>query len=44
MLIMHRLGMKMLSKAGVDDGGGDDGDDGDDGDVAGSSSIMSSAA
>ena len=29
MLIVHRLGMKMLSKAGVDDGGGDDGDDDD---------------
>ena len=28
-MIVHRLGMKMLSKAGVDDGGGDDGDDDD---------------
>ena len=27
MLIVHMLGMKMLSEAGVDDGGGDDGDD-----------------
>ena len=27
MLIVHLLGMKMLSEAGVDDGGGDDGDD-----------------
>ena len=29
MLIVHLLGMKMLSEAGVDDGGGDDGDDND---------------
>ena len=32
MLIVHMLGMTMLSEAGGDDGGGDDGDDDDDAD------------